>query len=418
MTPFASLSELARSFFSLALLAVCVTGIFGVTAAVSQRRLGSALAVLFPFAGGYFLWQAAFDIHLCGSAPPAAPASLWLGALTWLCWAAALAVLGLVEVFALIRVVRRGRQSITPAAVKLCMDMMPCGVCYWRDNGRVLFSNLCMNDLCVSLTGSPLLNGNHLGEAVSGGIERVGDRVWRFTHRGFFFDGADLHELIASDVTAEYARTQALEEDRKELSRLNRELRDYNLSIDETVRRQEILQAKVNIHDEMNRLMLSTMSAGSEDDAALDRIISLWGQNALLLCMQADGNTDSKAATRVEKLAEALKMDLVWTSPLPAALSAKQRELFFAAAQEAVANAAKHARAKTLSVSFEESDSRILCRFANDGDIPSGEVRFAGGLANLSRLAGDQGAGVSVSVGEAFTLTLSLPKECKNQPIG
>ena len=86
-------------------------------------------------------------------------------------------------------------------------------------------------------------------------------RRWRFVRRELLLDGERLHELTASDVTAEYAKTEALQRDKEALSRLKAELNEYNLGIDDTVRKQEILRAKVNIHDEMNRLMLSTVAA-------------------------------------------------------------------------------------------------------------------------------------------------------------
>ncbi len=318
----------------------------------------------------------------------------------------------------LLHILRIGKRSITPAAVKQCLDQMPCGVCCWRENGRVLFSNICMNRLCVSLMNTPLLNGNRFHDRVSAGILTVDGRVWRFTCRDIPFDGETLHEMIASDITTEYAKTQALEQDKRELSRLKRELQEYSLSIEDTVRRQEILQAKVNIHDEMNRLMLSTVAASAEDTAALDRIVSLWEQNAVLLCMQADDMADQKAVTRIHELARALGMELLWHADLPPALTDEQRSLFFSAAQETVINAAKHAQAKTLEIAFAEDETGVCCVFTNDGKKPAEEVRFVGGLANLALLAGEQGASVCAEAGERFTLLLRFEKNEKNRPIG
>ena len=307
-------------------------------------------------------------------------------------------------------IIRNGKRSITPAAVKLCLDQMPCGVCCWHDNGRVLFSNICMNRLCVALTGSPLLNGNSFYDRTSGGILTVDGRVWRFACWDMTFDGERLHEMIASDITTEYAKTQALEQDKAELSRLKRRLQEYSLIMEDAVRRQEILQAKVNIHDEMNRLMLSTMAAEKDDTQALNRIFSLLVQNALLLCMQADDTQDQKAVTRVHELADALGIGLIWSGDVPPALTEKQRALFFTAAQEAVINAAKHAEAKTLEIAFTEDEATLCCDFINGGNVTAGDVNFVGGLANLALLAGEQGAFIRAKADKAFTLSLHFPK--------
>ncbi len=407
---FNMLTELSRSVFSLWVLTLCLIFIFAIILSVGQKRYRYAVFSSIPFLCAYFLWQIIFDIHLFGASKSVNESSLKLGGLAWIYWLTALVALTFSAVILLVRIIRYGKRSITPAAVKLCLDKMPCGVCCWRDSGRVLFSNICMNNLCIKLTDSPLLNGNHFYEKVSGGILSADGRVWRFTCRDFLFGGENLHEMIASDITGEYAETQALEKDKAELSRLKQKLQEYSLSIEETVRRQEILQAKVNIHDEMNRLMLSTMAAGKEDTRQLDRIFSMWDQNALLLCMQADDSAEKKAVTRVNDLAKALGINLNWLAELPPSLTEKQKDLFFTAAHEAVVNAAKHAGAENLNIDFTVNEAEICCRFTNDGKVTPGDVRFVGGLANLVMLAGEQGASVSAEADNDFSLYLHFSK--------
>ena len=410
MTSLYMLTELSRSLFSLWALLLCLVCIFGIVLAVRHQLYRYAALSLIPFVCTYFLWQVLFDIHLVGGTKQIAAISRKLGGLPWLCWLAALFALTSAAALLLIRIMRCGKRSITPAAVKLLLDQMNCGVCCWRDNGRVLFSNNCMNRLCASLTGSPLRNGNHFYDRVKDEMLTVDGKVWRFTCRDISFGGETLHEMIASDITAEYAQTQALEQDKAELSRLKGELQAYSMRIEDTVRQQEILQAKVSIHDEMNRLMLSTMAANKEDAAALDRIFSLWDQNALLLCMQAEESADQKAAERLNDLSQSLGIRLTWRTDLPSAMTDKQRDLFFAAAQEAIINASKHAGAKHMDISFAENENVLCCSFTNDGVLPQGVVRFTGGLKNLSMLAGEQGASVCVNCAKTFTLSLCFIK--------
>ncbi|MBQ6755407.1 MAG: hypothetical protein IJP43_00420 [Oscillospiraceae bacterium] len=416
MTAFASLLALPRALVALWALLLCLAAIgSGVLGAVRKRFRHTVLALLL-LAPAYFLWQVIFDLSLARRGGIiAAPVSLTLGALPWLEWLAALALLTLGTGALLGRNLRFDKIFLTPSAVKWYLDRLPCGICCWKENGRVLFSNVCMSRLCAALTGEPLLNGSHFREAITDGILTVEGRVWRFSCRDFPLDGETLYEMIATDITDEYAQTQALEREKAELVRLNRELGEYYLGMDEIIRRREILQAKVNIHDEMNRLMLSTTAAGPEDTAAMDRIFSLWEQNALLLCREAQERTDDKAADSLEKLAGALGLRLVWHGALPDALPERQRELFFSVAREAVVNAVKHAGAKTVTISFEETKGSLCCRFTNGGTPHPGPVAFTGGLANLSRLSAGQGATLSAETGEGFTLSLLFPK---NQPSG
>ena len=410
MTALFQLSELTRSLFSLWTLILCLIGIFSIVRSVALKRFRFAAFALLPFGCSYFLWQVLFDMHLFGDTDAAAAVSRKLGAFPWIGLLLALLVITPAAIVNLSAVIRYGKRSVTPDAVKLCLDWIPCGVCCFDDDGRVLFSNVCMNRLCIAATGSLLQNGNQFYDAVGDSILTLEGRRWRFVRRELLLDGERLHELTASDVTAEYAKTEALQRDKEALSRLKAELNEYNLGIDDTVRKQEILRAKVNIHDEMNRLMLSTVAAEKGDTATMNRIFRLWEQNALLLCMEADRSNELKAVSGVEKLAEALKIRLVWKSDLPETLNAEQRGLFFSAAQEALANAAKHAEAKRMEISLTETDEEICCTFTNDGKVPTNEIKFAGGLYDLSVLAAKQGATLSSDTGEAFTLILRFPK--------
>ncbi len=417
MSSFASLSALLRAGFALWTLLLCVMNLGSAVLAAIRKRSRSALPATALLALSYFLWQVIFDWSLCGGTERAMAVTRSLAGLPWADWAAALVLLGLGSAALLGSCLRSDLAVISPETIKLYLDQVPCGVCCWRDSGRVLFSNVCMNRLCQAITNGPLLNGCAFREAVTDGILPVEDRVWRFSSRRFFLNGEPLHELIASDITTEYLKTQALERDKAELSSLNRELQDYYLSMDDMIRRQEILQARVNIHDEMNRLMLSTMAARGGDADALDRVFSLWEQNALLLGREAE--PDQATAAMAEQLAAALGLRLIWQDPLPETLTGRQLSLFGSALQEAIVNAVKHAKATSMTISFRETAEHLVCRFTNDGPAPDGGVRCSGGLANLSLLAGQQHASVSASCGEGFSLLLHFPKDSgENQPIG
>lgn len=411
MTSFASLSSLIRAFFALWALLLCLTDIVGAVLTLVKKRYVFALTSGLLFVPVYFLWQVVFDLSLSERSGLISSVSKAIVSIPWAAWLSAFLLLTIGSTVLLILYFRYQKTSITSGAIKSYLDEIPCGVCCWQENGRVLFSNICMNELCLALTDSPLLNGNQFYEAVADEIKAVDGKKWRFTCRELNYGGEPLKEMIASDVTTEYAKTQALEKDKAELSRLNRELKEYTLSIDDTVRRQEILQAKVNIHDEMNKLMLSTVAAESEDFNTLDRIFSLWDKNALLLCMDAD-----KKTTGLEELAKALKIRLIINGDVPGSLSEKQRGLLYSAANEAMINATKHALATRVTISFVETEGIVICAFSNDGVILAEKVDFTGGLANLKRLADMQGAKVSVEVGDVFTLYLTFP--IGNKPNG
>ena len=418
MMTFGTLSPLVRALFALSGLTLCLINIGNFVLAAIKKRFRYTAFALLLFALAYFIWQSIFDysLFLLGKTESVKPVTEALCGVPWAYWLAVSALLMLLSLFLLGLNIRYDRTFITPGTIKLYLDRMPCGVCCWRENGFVVFSNIRMNELCKAVTGNYLLNGNHFSEAAAGRMITVDGKVWRFLEHTITTDSERLKEMIATDITDEHAKIAALERDKADLSVLNKELQEYYLGIDEAVKRREILQAKMNIHDEMNRLMLSTMAVDKTDAGALDGIFSLWEQNALLLCMEADRESSGRQSETLSALAGSLGIDIVWREALPQTLNDRQKELFFFTAQEAVINAVKHAQAKNMEISFEQNSKALVCRFENDGKMPRGEVHFEGGLANIARLAEKQNASIRAETGERFSLVLSI--NLKYQPIG
>ena len=141
MTALFALSRLTRSFFLLWAFSLCLIGIFSMIHAATQKQFRVAFLSLIPFTCNYFLWQMLFDLHLSGKGQDASFLTGKCGALPWICLLLSLLFLSFFALFLLFTVIRHGKRSVTPNAVKHCLDQMPCGVCCWCDDGRVLFSN-------------------------------------------------------------------------------------------------------------------------------------------------------------------------------------------------------------------------------------------------------------------------------------
>ena len=401
------LSSLTLSLLCFWSFILCVADIVNIIMATSRKRYVFALISLGLFLLDYFIWQIIFDLILVGNTENLAIMTKNLSNLSFILWLTVFIVLTVLTTIIFSNNILYEKNFITPNAIKLYLDKMPCGICCWKDSGRVLFSNICMNNLSLAITNSPLLNGNQFYESLNDEIFKFDNKLWKFSYRETILNGEHLHELIATDISTEYSKIQALEKDKSELLLLNEELKNYTLNIDETVRRQEILQAKVNIHDEMNKLMLYTMSIRGEDISELDKIFSLWGQNALLLCLEADNIKNEKVLKDIQKLAEILKINLKYED-LPSSLNDKERSLFFSATQEAIANAIKHAQANNMEITFSEDENYIYCNFTNDGKMPCEKIKFTGGLDNLSHLAKELKAEILTNFDEKFTLTIKF----------
>ena len=98
-----------------------------------------------------------------------------------------------------------------------------------------------------------------------------------------------VNELIALDVSELINKNIQLEQDNDKLKLLNEALMEYNKNMLEVIRHEEILKAKINIHNEMNELILeSSFLLNSDDQKKKELILSKWENNALLLFKEAE----------------------------------------------------------------------------------------------------------------------------------
>ena len=181
---------------------------------------------------------------------------------------------------------------ITSASIKESVDSLPAGICYYLDEGRCVLVNNRMNEICYYLTGRDLQNGAEFYESLrEKSIFSVSDgTAVSFRHRIVNDHGESLHELIADDITELYKKNEELRSNNEKAMRMAAGMKAYGETIADTVHRQEILQAKMNIHDEMNRMLLVTKKSaeGTPDEAERKEIINMWKLQTSLLCRETD----------------------------------------------------------------------------------------------------------------------------------
>ena len=416
MISFANLSSLIRAFFALWALLLIVINIINSVLAFDKKKYIFGCMGIFLFLPNYFLWQVIFDYSLSISSGNINIVSKAMVDLAWIYWLIIFIVLTILGIILLVFNIRYEKNYLTVNSIKIYLDKIDCGVCYYKDNGRVIFVNMKMNQLSNRLIGIDLLNGLQFYEATKDKIISIGEERWKFTSRDKLITNEHLHEIIAMNVTSEYLKTQQLEKDKIELSKIKQELQNYNLSIDEVVKHQEILQAKINIHDEMNRLMLSTVALENENTSNLDKIFALWQENASLLSMEAKENKKEVIESKIIDLAKALKINLIWKDEPLSILNEEERNIFYIAAQEAIANASKHAHADRMIISLIKKEHFIECNFINNGELPDKPISFTGGLANLEKLIKKNNASIKINYDNQFVLSLIFLN--KNNPNG
>lgn len=411
MTAFLLIGEGAKAFvyaWTVLLLVLClynsVNAIY-----VGSRFYIPVFAVLSLVL--YFEFQLEHDLILYTKGSQCLRLTYWLGSLPhlwWLLWHILMTVLAVLLTG---NRLQWEKKHINPNSIQIAMDSMPFGICCYTDNGHVVFANAVMDELCMEITGQALMNGFELSNAVHESNITLNGITWHFTHDRIAYHGVNLFEIIASDVTSEYTATEKLICGNEELKRMNAEMRKYNQNIDDTIRSREVLTAKMTIHDEMNKVMLAGIAAAeSKETEKLNDVLNLWNRN-MLVFFKNSGEFSRHSREEITALAELLGIKLSWSGCNEGSLAPEAADVVYKAAREAISNAAKHAHAKQIDITFSETDADITVLLSNDGMRHEGDTVFGGGLRNLEEVAGRIGGSLSVTDAGRYTLVLTLPKK-------
>ena len=393
-------------------LAVCFLSAANVILLWRQKRYTIALAAAFHFLAAYFV------LHLCRELTEwrlygnIAPVAARLTKAPYFVYSAILLALSAGGAF-LFRTTRTWRKAhITPSSIRESMDGLPAGICYYLKDGRCILVNHSMNSICLAMTGRSLQDGAAFYDKVKDEPVHIlpdGTAI-AFRHRALTYEHAPLYELIADDVSELYRKSERLRRDNERAERLSESMKAYGETIADTVRRQEILQAKIHIHDEMNRMLLVTQKAVQSEAGGVDRtdILRMWRNQAQLLRNEAGSDTGSNLVSDLNALASVMGIEIVWNGT-PDAGDTPSLKLFLLAAREAMANALKHAGAKHLYIDLKIESGTLTAGFRNDGKAPDGPIGETGGLANLRERIEESGGNMQLEWTPDFRLTVRIP---------
>ena len=414
MTTFIELPILLQNTFCLWALLICFGGIADTMLLLRQKRFMLCALAALVFISAYFLLHVireGTELRLKGQGVQLAIHLLNLPFLLFIFW---LIVVSIVYICFYVNIEKWKKTHITSASIKESIDLMPAGICYYLDNGMCVLVNHRMNDICFSLMGRFLQDGTSFYESVKDKeIYALSDgTAVSFRHRILNGRGMHLHELIADDITELYKKTEELRLNNEKAGELATKIKAYGEMIEDVVRSQEILQAKVNIHDEMNRMILETKKTAVNDSDEKERcaVLKMWRTQAIMLCRKAGFGKSKNVVSDLNTLASAVGISIVWDG-MPVTDSVQTLTLFLSITREAMANALKHADAKKLSISVRENDNTLSAIFTNDGIQPAVPISETGGLRTVRERVEKIGGQMNIDISRGFALIITIPKE-------
>lgn len=357
--------------------------------------------------------------------------SALVNSLPWILLLGFLLFIAGVEGYCLWKFWKKQKKQLTADAMKESLDNLPDGICFYSRDGQPLLVNHQMNRLSGELFGTEILNGNQFlhqierEEFIGHGqiirrkpnlmLQTDNQTVWEFHNKELVLNDNVVSELIASDVTEQYQMAMELEKRNRSLNQINRQLRIYNSEVNRITREQEILGAKVRIHDDVGRSLLAARAYLSQPKEQRERkqLLLLWDYTISSLKKEAKPEQKSGDWELLQKAASAVNVKITLNDPLPE--EEKLRALMVAAIYECMTNTVKHADGDEVYVEIQKKDAVLNIHLTNSGKPPSQIVKETGGLSNLRTIIESAGGTMKIESEPYFVLELELPKGEENE---
>lgn len=315
--------------------------------------------------------------------------------------------------------------SLTPQSLEYGLNSLPDGVAFVDPKGVPLLVNDVMQRVCRAALGKPLLDSRLLEDSLQQGRVTEGCRaevrgkgyylhlkdgsVWDIQKRLLMIEGRKIWELVAYDITERYRKSLELEERNAHLVEVNRNIRAYERELNAIVREEEVLAAKIRIHDDVGRALLSLKSylIRGGDRMAL---VELWRFTAGILQGENEPDASADPIEALREAADAVGVRLDLKGEIPNGL----RSLIAIAIHECLTNTVKHADGSELTVTITERDGTVEAVFQNDGKPPEGEISEKGGLKSLRTAVEKLRGEMELSADPRFTLTIRVDAKSRD----
>ena len=379
-------------------------------------------------------------LRRCAQGWPGQGLSMMLMRLPTLMTVALFVLLGWAVLGAFVRLRALRLDHITPDSVKEALDALPDGVCYSTTDGAPILVNARMDMLAHDAFGSPVKDEADLWRQLVDGDCRSGYKVelgspheagpagraqsgqgmdvrpillapdgeaWQFSRSAITVNGRRVVETIAANVTEEHALLLQLEDRNQRLERVNEQLRAYGRDVARLTREEELLAAKVRVHDEVGRALVALRVYERREPSQRDRegLLRLWRgiEGLLLSASKEEASTDDWEL--LLQAAKAIDVRLELEGELPCG---RERALVIALVHECLNNAVRHGEAHRVTVRTSHKDDAWRIDVINDGKAPEAPVGRWGGLANIRTAVERSGGTLEVQWTPCVTVTARL----------
>ena len=315
-----------------------------------------------------------------------------------------------IPIFA-IHLYKYSKEHISYNSIKDSFNASNDGLLYFDSDGACLLINNKMEEITSLLTKSYILNGFSFLELVRNKeITLSNGKTFKFIYNTINTSNEEeINEIIALDVTKIVEKNELLDIENKKLKEANKKLASYNNQTLELIRHKEILNAKINIHNEMNALVLQSsylLSNNNYDERM--KLLSKWENNALLLCKEVEYDNNLDFISDLNILADAINVKIICNDYSLIKSNDKIISWFVLATKEALLNIAKHTDSKELFINIKKYNDILTISFINDNNKNISPITKGCGLNNVLKAVNELNGKMDIINNEKFILKIEV----------
>ena len=215
---------------------------------------------------------------------------------------------------------------------------------------------------------------------------------------------------MTTDITKLHQSRVELIKENEQLRKVQEELKHLSANVVTMTREEEIMNAKMRIHDEMGRCLMAAQKCLKEQgkvEMSADMIDS-W-HRAVSMLKYNNETSEEEMLAQIRKTCQFVNLQLICRGALPKQENAAY--LLTCALRECVTNAVRYASATELYADFSETDQDATIVVTNNGKVPDADITEGGGLSTLRRRIERSGGIMRVDARPCFRLTVTVPKE-------
>lgn len=340
---------------------------------------------------------------------------------TWCAAAIAIALLAAVCA-CLAAVIKKRLSGLTAMSVKDAFSVLPAGVCFYDETGRLLLTNERIVKECMEITGKPLFDGSEFWSDMRDGktadgvicsvmsdcviVEKKDGTASCYKRIKWSLNGKTVYEVTCSDISREFALKKRFERQNEELRKMNLRLRKYGETVTEVTRERETLAARVKVHDGMGSLIMKTKRAVIQGQCDKEKLINEW--NGIVSLIYSPEREDDRE-DEIKKTAASVGVKISYTGARPQKGSAADK-ILKNAVFESIINTARHADGDELYITVTDDGKYYTAKLLNNGRPPQTEIAEGGGLSALRKTVETAGGRMRTESSPRFALIVSLPK--------